>query len=641
MTAPPPLPRWFWLLPLGAALAWWPIDPWWKSDDYLALHYAQHLGRALADFVGPQYGATDVWWFYRPLVTLSFWFDQLAFGPSPMWSHASNVLAHAASALWVGLLWRRFLPDGRAFAAALLWALLPGHQAAILWAVGRVDSHTAVWCFATLWLTLRREERRAVGLPAPRWPLWLAFAGALASKELAWVVPPLAAALVALRGDGPIGARLRHGARASAPLWFLLAACFGLRLLVLGRLVGGYGEMQFAWLPMATGLGRTLLHTLVPLGWSGGDALADATGVAAPVWTVVAALPPLAALLLALRRPAWLAAPLLFVVACAPMATFLAGAHNVHNLRYWYLPTAALVGLLAAPGRLAAGLVLLTWLWPLAHVRAEVVAADRESRRLHHALQRAADAAPSGPLFVAGLPHANARGTSLQFHFGVDRVLQPPFREPGVALFALRPIVDAPGIFRLDPPGAVPTRLPLGTTCRRTGEGFEPVPHDAPLPDLELSGDVGGVVDLTTPRLLGLQDGSRPIRLATGATRPEAHRLTIFTATGYFCCLFPDHGEAGTAHGTIDLRRFFVGHPDPPAPQQVPPAVYGPGGSYVMRGLEVPTTHDLVPEFPVLVEAGRIDANGFTATHRARRLLTFRFDRGYARWVRRALGLER
>ena len=101
---PDPLPRWFWLLPLLAMLAWWPLDPYWQSDDFLALHYANDLGRVAHDFAGPQYGATDIWWFYRPLITASFWLDQQLGGGALPVSLYSNVLAHGASALLAALL---------------------------------------------------------------------------------------------------------------------------------------------------------------------------------------------------------------------------------------------------------------------------------------------------------------------------------------------------------------------------------------------------------------------------------------------------------------------------------------------------------------------------------------------------------
>ncbi len=65
---------------------------------------------------------------------------------------------------------------------------------------------------------------------------------------------------------------------------------------------------------------------------------------------------------------------------------------------------------------------------------------------------------------------------------------------------------------------------------------------------------------------------------------------------------------------------------------------------YVGDALVIPTTIDRVPEFPVLLEAGTLEGDPrsgpitFVPTHRSRRLLTFRFDRDYPAWVRRAQG---
>ena len=98
-----PLPWWFVCVPVIAAAIWWPIGPYFASDDFLAMHYAREFGNVAHDFVGPQYAATDVWAFYRPLITLSFWLDQQIGGAWPPTGHISNVLAHAQSALLVAL----------------------------------------------------------------------------------------------------------------------------------------------------------------------------------------------------------------------------------------------------------------------------------------------------------------------------------------------------------------------------------------------------------------------------------------------------------------------------------------------------------------------------------------------------------
>ena len=61
---------------------------------------------------------------------------------------------------------------------------------------------------------------------------------------------------------------------------------------------------------------------------------------------------------------------------------------------------------------------------------------------------------------------------------------------------------------------------------------------------------------------------------------------------------------------------------------------------YIGEIIGLPATMDLDPAFPVMLEAGSFDfaTLQFTPSHRARRLLTFRFDRGYEAWRRRVQG---
>jgi hypothetical protein len=637
---PGPLPRWFLLLPVFAIACWWPLEPYWQSDDFVAVHYAQDLGRALADFAGPQYGSTDIWLFYRPLITLSFWLDQVLGGGAPFVSHLSNVLAHGASALLAGVLWRRFLSDGRAFLAGALWAALPSHAGSLAWAVGRVDSHTAVWCLLCLWLAVRQRERDAAGERAPRWPAVAALLGALLSKELALAVPPLAT-LLAFALPGPSSPRERAAAawRGTWPLWAALAAYVAFRLLVLGQ-VGGYTGAQVLPAAIAEGLLRSLADLVVPVRWTGGELLDRRLGALPWPWLCAAAVLPAALHPLWTRRAERLLLPLLaFLVATAPIAVFLAGAENVHNLRLFYLPSVALAGLLAAPGPLPALLALATLAAPLWAMRQEQFAADRDSAARHAAILREVRDGAGSPMFVAGLPHTNARGTAVQFHFGVDRMTEPPFGPGGVRLFALRPFAELPGIHALAAAGDPPFALPGGSTwffADATALGRAPADLQ---PELVVQGDAGGVLDLTEPRLLQLAGGDRGIALVTPGVRGPWYRLTIFTATGYFACFVPDHAGPGAGDGRIEILRFFGGD----RAARIAPEVHAPsrfgatGDMFALLALEMPTTLDLVPEFPVLLEAGQAHGTAFTTTHRARRLLTFRFDRRFPAIVRLAL----
>ncbi|MGC6488034.1 MAG: hypothetical protein ACON4Z_10340 [Planctomycetota bacterium] len=631
------MPRWFWLLPALAAALWWPLWPYYASDDFIAVAYAQDLGAVAHDFVGPQYAATDVWSFYRPLITLSFWVDQALGGPWPPAGHVSNALAHAVSALLVAVIWRRFLPAPQAFGAGALWAMMPSHVGSIAWVVGRVDSHTTVWCLLAVWLCLRHVEGRA-----PRWVATAATAGALLSKELALVLPALCWWLALLRADGSLRSRVGVASRATAPAWLLLGGYLVVRLVALGGF-GGYEASAFEPTAAARGVGSILLDLLVPLRWSGtpggGDGADELFFWAALAPVMVAAFAAFAA------RPKLTAGALAaYALALAPMASFLAACPNPHNLRDQYQPAVFLAGALAAGGRWIAPALAIAWLWPLVAVRADQVGADRASRSLHAEMLRTAPEAPAGPMFVGGLPHANGSGTAVQLHFGVDRMLRPPFHEPGVPLYAWRPLLQRPEAARLDSPTGAPFALPAGSTWWFP-EPYAMVRADAPppLPDLPMTGDEDGVVDLTTPvldaMLATFAAGADGPTLKMPGVRAAGFRVTIFTANGYLCCWCPDHAGPGADGAELSFAKFFGGDAQHPAWKQ-PAMVTRTLDADIGGALVVPTTIDLEPTFPALVEAGEFDLERgrFRPTHRAQRLLQLRFDRGYPGWVRRCQG---
>jgi hypothetical protein len=654
------MPRWFWLLPVMAMAVWWPIDAYWASDDFIAVAYSQNLGDAASDLVGRQYGATDIWAFYRPLITLSFWFDQMVGGAFPPFGHCSNVLAHAASTLLVALLWRRFLSNGSAFGAAFLWAMMPGHIGSIAWGVGRVDSHTTVWCLMALWLCLRANEQRAAGQKAASWPMLVATACALMSKELAFVVPPLCSWLTLMqlsRGEGAghsLLQRVRATVQATWPVWLLFALYLPFRILVLGKFGGydagslppeyGFGDFLIDIGAKVEGLGRILLDELLPLRWIG----APGGDSAIPTWLFLfgAGAPVAAALVYAIvRRPRMVIMTLLaFTVAMAPMVTFWT-ADSPHNLRYYYLPSIAFAGLLASAGRWFVLVIVLAWLSPFVAVRSVQHQADQQSATMHEAMLQRAETVPEGPMFVAGLPHMNKAKTSIQLHFGVDRMLRPPFSGANVPLYALRPLSTAPKTFRLGKPGTAPFALPAGSTWWFDDLGLL-VPAAAPkeLPELVMTGDEDGVVDFGFDRLTELAEQYDEIK-ATGrdsfglnfpGVKGPFFRMTVFTANGYLCCICQNHAKPQESHGRLDIVRILAEDLDRPFDI----ARFAFGKFFLANALPVPTTIDLVPEFPTLIEAGMFDmaTQAFTPSHRARRLVRFRFDRRYAEWVRTVQG---
>src|SRR5690606_17501165 len=102
------------------------------------------------------------------------------------------------------------------------------------------------------------------------------------------------------------------------------------------------------------------------------------------------------------------------------------------------------------------------------------------------------------------------------------------------------------------------------------------------------------------------------------------------------CSICMSHGEPGAPDGRIDIGRLLA--KDKQRPLDIAHLMVG--DVYLGEALTVSTTIDLSPEFPTLIEAGNVDMNTFTFTpsHRAHRLVRFRFDRSYPAWVRRAQG---
>lgn len=640
LAAAPPLPRWFWSLPFLAVLLWFPIDPFWASDDFFALHYAQDPTRALADFTHWQYGAQDLWFFWRPLITLSFCVDAALGGGNPFWAHLSNVLAHGLCTLMTGLLLRRLLSDRLAFAGALLWAILPGHAGTIAWAVGRVDGHTTVWILLAVLLFVRWCEGKA----AARTASLVAMLLALASKELAFAVAPLCTLL---------GIALRRPWHAAWPHWALLAATIAFRLFVLGRF-GGYAGTTWDAGTMANGFFTFVGDLLNPWRCQGPMRLEYLVGAWGPLLYLIGFLPALLAGLWCLRPrrlPAVAVVLGWFLIASVPVAGFFASADNHHNLRYFYLASIALCALLVAAGRTATVLAFVLLVPTFAIARWDQHQADVESAQIHRELVRATEG-QTGDWYAAGLPHGNWQGTVVQLHFGIDRMLLPPFADRAVQLRAHRPLLDTDTALRLETPERMPIAIPNAHTMLfRDGSIAVSVPEQS-LPELPLRVEwrplpavVGSApwvdatetgLDLSSERMQALKDGgdaslARGIaaRLSTPGVIPKAYRVTVFTSTGYLCTILQPDAAAGP-DGTLDLLRMFATAECAREPNR-----------YLLRLLEVPTIVDLDPTFPVLVEAGSVADGQFVPTHRARQLPKLRFDRGYPAVVRRMLGLER
>lgn len=592
---------------LLALVVWWPIDPYWQSDDFLAVTYAHDARRAWSDFAGAQYSAPALVVFYRPLITLSFAFDGWVAGAAPMWSHLSNVLAHATSTLLLTLLARRTLGDRPGLCLGLLWAVWPTHAGSILWAVGRVDSHTSVWIMLSAYATTRwllGQRGRILAL--------VAFGLALLSKELAFVVPGLAALLGFALAPAPARARVRSAWRACWPFLIVFAVYLAWRYVTLGQVVGGYAGAHVAPAPALRGLATWCARVCSP--WP--DAPPGLRAATLALWPL--------ALILAARRGRVAGAAFgvaCFAVCAIPTAPFWAEIAEIKNVRYFYLPLAGLLGTVALAGRWPTSLALALVAAPLWQVRQHYVVAHRAAAR-QHAQIRAADAArPPGCLLVHGLPREDASHQVLMFHLFVDRLLLPPFGG-GRSVLALRPLIPRPGV----------EQVPL---ARFVGlDGYLPLDvADEPLPaapdDPDLRVEIDGDLHLSSAAIWDMHRGRTRHGLRFVGDRSTHYRLSILTAGGYIACVLPnethDAGDGYVSMATLLGKGRYAREGD---------------DAMVALALQVPATLDVSTDFPVLVEAGTLASDGHTFAPRARtqRPLRLRLDRDYADWLAGKVG---
>ena len=614
MEGPRRLPIWPALL---AIVAWFPIAPMWKSDDFIAVNYAMDLSRVLHDFVGNQYGLPGMVWFYRPCITLSFWLDGILAGRDPVvwcWiSHVSNVLAHAISVLLFQRVAGRFFSVDIATWAAALWAVAPGHAGSIAWAVGRVDSHTCVWILLSAHAYLRWQDGRA----RTRSLALLAQVLALMSKELALVIPGLV--LVLGFCAAPAGARLRMALRGVWPFLGMQVAYLGYRYLLFGRVLGGY-EGSLPPLPeLAKGLATFTWYSLNPLAWLPvGNGWSRVLGIAG-------LLPAVLGLGAAARMRAWkpLTACTLLYLGCAlPVLHFWPHTANLQNLRYFYLPLAALLPLVACGRGVAGLLLLLASIPPLFCVR--MVNSSSPLRfEATPALEigPALEALPAGPVFLS-LPRARDWEERFvhPFHLGVDRLAQRPFGPGRHRTLAWRPLSE-----REHASAGKPSSWPPGTQLLEfdTSTTWWPASRPSSVPACEVALD--GPAHWTSQLYWDLFAQRTSAAFVIRGVRAPEYRITVFTAGGWISAICRDEAKADALDGRVGYATWL----------QTATAT-GNADAFVVKDLAQPSVLDLDLRFPVWIEAGSLDPahpDSFAPTRVASSLLWITLDRDYSEWV--------
>lgn len=130
--------------------------------------------------------------YYRPIILMSFWIDDMLGASSPFAFHMTNVLLHALCSVLVLVLLRMLLAsDAGAIGGALLFALHPIHVESVAFVSGRSDLFAALFCLVSTvyWL---KHRRGLSSRPFRDQILSLAaFILACFSKEVALVLPAI------------------------------------------------------------------------------------------------------------------------------------------------------------------------------------------------------------------------------------------------------------------------------------------------------------------------------------------------------------------------------------------------------------------------------------------------------------------
>ncbi|MBI3090229.1 MAG: tetratricopeptide repeat protein [Candidatus Tectomicrobia bacterium] len=190
----------------------------------------------LSDFLSARYLARSGELSYRPIVTLSYMVDAAIWGVRPFGFHLTNLLLHALNVTLWWLLVRTWLSPVPAFGVALLAAVHPAPSEAVLAIAYREELLFTLFGLAMLLLLATRlRQGRALSSGACV-GVWVCFALALLSKEMALSLPLIVLLLMCWRPAGVARIaveRLRRHGLLLAGLLLCSAAYLVLRFLVL------------------------------------------------------------------------------------------------------------------------------------------------------------------------------------------------------------------------------------------------------------------------------------------------------------------------------------------------------------------------------------------------------------------------
>ena len=249
---------------------------------------------------------SDAWWwrdplhlpqssYYRPLQLLWFWSNFHLFALERTGWHAGLIAVHLL-AVWVLFRVAALLTGNRhaALFATVIFALMPTHADALMNPAAIASSLNTLFLLGALELYLRHRSIETLEAP---WRVRLLagsialFGCALLTYEQAAIFPVLIALYEYLfgpsekaPGEMSIAGKIRRAIACTVPFLAVLAAYFGLRIWVLGFIVGPENPMTVGQVALTLPRAFFRYLTLIALPWYAGpvNRLRIVDGIGAP-----------------------------------------------------------------------------------------------------------------------------------------------------------------------------------------------------------------------------------------------------------------------------------------------------------------------------------------------------------------------
>ena len=182
-------------------------------------------------------------YYYRPLNSLTFYFDRDVWGTLPSFMHLENILLHLGCALLVYAITRRLTrlfdhsEEIIPLFAALFFALHPLTAESVCWISGRTDPLSGLFMLLAVWLTLIGLQSR--NFPAPIGAGLALHLACLAKEVAVFILPGLLWMVVVYPEQGLsfLGRLKRHWLALTAPV-LATVGYFVIRHLAIARDTG-------------------------------------------------------------------------------------------------------------------------------------------------------------------------------------------------------------------------------------------------------------------------------------------------------------------------------------------------------------------------------------------------------------------